>query len=60
MGGKGCLHNSPGITSWALSDKFPFASTRRWYVAKAVEHNWSRNILVMQIETRLQERSGRG
>lgn len=24
------------------------------------EHNWSRNILVMQIESRLMERSGRG
>jgi len=28
------------------------------YAAKAVEHNWSRNILVMQIESRLLERSG--
>lgn len=28
------------------------------YAAKAVENNWSRNILVMQIESRLLERSG--
>ncbi len=28
------------------------------YAAKAIEHNWSRNILVMQIESRLLERSG--
>ena len=31
---------------------------RRWYAAKAIEHNWSRNILEMQIETRLHERNG--
>jgi predicted nuclease of restriction endonuclease-like (RecB) superfamily len=42
-----------------LLDKLPGPETRRWYAAKAVEHNWSRNILVMQIETRLLERSGK-
>ena len=31
---------------------------RRWYAAKAIEHNWSRNVLNIQIETRLLERSG--
>jgi predicted nuclease of restriction endonuclease-like (RecB) superfamily len=31
---------------------------RRWYAAKAIEHNWSRNVLVIQIETRLRERTG--
>ena len=31
---------------------------RRWYAAKALEHNWSRNVLDMQIESRLLERSG--
>jgi predicted nuclease of restriction endonuclease-like (RecB) superfamily len=41
-----------------LLDKLPGPETRRWYAAKAIEHNWSRNILVMQIETRLLERSG--
>ncbi len=30
---------------------------RRWYAAKALEHNWSRNVLNIQIETRLQARS---
>ena len=43
----------------ALLDKLPGIETRRWYAAKAIEHNWSRNILVMQIETRLLERSGK-
>nr|WP_315418637.1 PDDEXK nuclease domain-containing protein [uncultured Pseudomonas sp.] len=42
-----------------LLDKLPGPETRRWYAAKAIEHNWSRNILVMQIETRLLERSGK-
>ncbi len=42
-----------------LLDKLPGPQTRRWYAAKAIEHNWSRNILAMQIETRLLERSGK-
>lgn len=42
-----------------LLDKLPGPETRRWYAAKAIEHNWSRNILVMQIETHLLERSGK-
>jgi predicted nuclease of restriction endonuclease-like (RecB) superfamily len=41
-----------------LLDKLPGPETRRWYAAQAIEHSWSRNILVMQIETRLLERSG--
>lgn len=41
-----------------LLDKLPCPEARRWYAAKAIEHNWSRNVLVMQIETRLLERSG--
>ena len=41
-----------------LLDKLNTLDERRWYAAKAIEQNWSRNILVMQIETRLQERSG--
>ena len=41
-----------------LLDKLHGPETRRWYAAQAIEHNWSRNILVMQIETRLLERSG--
>lgn len=30
----------------------------RWYAAKAIEHNWSRNVLDIQIESRLLARSG--
>ena len=42
----------------ALLDKLKTEEERRWYAAKALEHNWSRNVLVMQIESRLYERSG--
>lgn len=41
-----------------LLDKLKTREERDWYLAKVVEYNWSRNILVMQIETRLLERSG--
>ncbi len=41
-----------------LLDKLPGPKTRRWYAAKALEHSWSRNVLVMHIESRLLERSG--
>ncbi len=41
-----------------LMDKLKTQEERDWYLAKAVEHNWSRNILVIQIETHLLNRSG--
>uniref|UniRef100_UPI003F852680 DUF1016 N-terminal domain-containing protein n=1 Tax=Cupriavidus ulmosensis TaxID=3065913 RepID=UPI003F852680 len=34
------------------------AETCAWYARAAVEHGWSRNVLVHQIETRLHERQG--
>ena len=41
-----------------LLDKLNSPEERRWYAAKAIEHNWSRNILVLHIEARLHERQG--
>jgi predicted nuclease of restriction endonuclease-like (RecB) superfamily len=41
-----------------LIDKLKTRQEREWYLAKAIEHGWSRNVLVIQIETRLRERSG--
>ena len=35
-------------------------ATRRWYMQAALEHGWSRNILVMQIETAAHQRQHRG
>ncbi len=42
----------------ALLDKLNTSDERLWYAAKTIENGWSRNILVMQIESRLLERSG--
>lgn len=55
---QGVLAQLPWYHHLALLDKLGGSEARRWYAAKAIEHNWSRNILVMQIETRLMERSG--
>ena len=52
------LAQLPWYHQLALLDKLPGTEDRRWYAAKAIEHHWSRNVLVMQIETRLRERSG--
>lgn len=52
------LAQLPWYHHLALLDKLPSLEARRWYAAKAIEHNWSRNVLVMQIETHLLERSG--
>ena len=41
-----------------LLDRLNTPEERRWYAAKTIEHNWSRNVLNIQIETRLLERSG--
>jgi len=41
-----------------LIDKVKTREAREWYIAKAAEHKWSRNVLVMQIETRAHERAG--
>ncbi|WP_179402457.1 PDDEXK nuclease domain-containing protein [Burkholderia guangdongensis] len=55
---QGVLAQLPWYHQLALLDKLPGPETRRWYAAKAIEHGWSRNVLVMQIESRLLERSG--
>lgn len=55
---QGALAQLPWYHQLALLDKLDTGEARRWYAAKAIEHNWSRNVLVMQIETRLLERSG--
>lgn len=34
-------------------------SQREWYARAAVEHGWSRNVLVLQIETGLHQRQGK-
>ncbi|PWU28337.1 DUF1016 domain-containing protein [Pseudomonas sp. RW407] len=53
------LAQLPWYHHLALMDKLPGPETRKWYAAKAIEHNWSRNVLVMQIEAGLLERTGK-
>lgn len=53
------LAQLPWYHQLALLDKLPGPQTRRWYAAQAIEHNWSRNVLVMQIEAGLLERQGK-
>ncbi|MBK7780822.1 MAG: DUF1016 family protein [Ardenticatenia bacterium] len=55
---QGVLAQLPWYHQLALLDKLNNAEERRWYAAKAIEQGWSRNVLVIQIETRLRERSG--
>lgn len=52
------LAQLPWYHQLALLDKLPGAETRRWYAVKAIEDGWSRNVLVMQIESGLLARSG--
>ena len=56
------LQAPPAALPWyhqiALLEKLSDPENRLWCAAAAVEHGWSRNVLVHQIETRLHERSG--
>lgn len=52
------LAQLPWYHHLALLDKLRTVDERRWYAAKAIENSWSRNVLVMQIETNLRGRSG--
>jgi predicted nuclease of restriction endonuclease-like (RecB) superfamily len=56
---QGVLAQLPWYHQLALLDKLPDLDSRAWYVTKAIENNWSRNVLVMQIETHLLERGGK-
>ena len=42
-----------------LVSKVEEPEARAWYLSQAVEHGWSRAILISHIETRLHERQGR-
>ena len=50
---QGVLAQLPWYHQLALLDKLPGPEERKWYAAMAIEHNWSRNVLVKQIESRL-------
>jgi predicted nuclease of restriction endonuclease-like (RecB) superfamily len=50
------LAQLPWYHQITLLDQLDAAVERRWYARKAIQHGWSRNVLVMQIETRLIQR----
>ncbi|MEV7132113.1 PDDEXK nuclease domain-containing protein [Arthrobacter sp. NPDC093128] len=52
------LAQLPWYHHLALIQKLDDPGTRLWYANASVEHGWSRNVLVHQIESRLHERSG--
>jgi len=52
------LAQLPWYHQIALLDKLRSEEDRRWYAAQAIEHNWSRNVLVIQIESGCRQRSG--
>ncbi len=43
----------------ALVEKLKDPATRTWYARAAIEHGWSRAVLVLQIESHLHQRQGR-
>lgn len=43
----------------AILEKISTPAEREWYIRKTIEHGWSRNILALQIETRLFHRQGK-
>ena len=52
------LAQLPWYHQLALLDKLKTREDREWYASKALQHGWSRNILAMQIESRLHQRQG--
>ncbi len=52
------LAQLPWYHHLALLDKVKTPEAKHWYLQMAITHNWSRNVLVHHIETRLHLRSG--
>lgn len=55
---QGVLAQLPWYHQLALLDKLQTPAERHWYIAKAIENGWSRNVLVMQIESQAHRRTG--
>ena len=53
-----CVAQLPWRHNIALLEKLKSDEERLWYAQQTLENGWSRDILVMQIETRLLERQG--
>jgi predicted nuclease of restriction endonuclease-like (RecB) superfamily len=50
----------PWFHNCVLIDKVKDTRERLWYVQRAIENGWSRNVLVLQIESGLYRRQGKG
>ncbi|WP_347888819.1 PDDEXK nuclease domain-containing protein [Nitrosomonas europaea] len=55
---QGVLAQLPWYHQVALLDTLQTVEERQWYAAQAIENAWSRNVLVMQIESGLRQRTG--
>lgn len=55
---QGVLAQLPWYTHLALLEKLETPDERRWYAQKAIEHGWSRNVLVLQIDAQAMKRTG--
>ncbi len=55
---QGVLAQLPWYTHLALLEKLETPDERRWYAQKAIEHGWSRNVLVLQIDAQSMKRTG--
>lgn len=57
------LQAAPAKITWyhncALLDKVKDPEERQWYTAKTIEYGWSRDVLVLQIESHLYHRQGK-
>jgi predicted nuclease of restriction endonuclease-like (RecB) superfamily len=53
-----CVDQLPWRHNIVLFTKLKESEARFWYAQKALEHGWSRDILVMQIESNLFDRLG--
>jgi predicted nuclease of restriction endonuclease-like (RecB) superfamily len=53
------LFSIPWMHHAALIEKIKDLKTRNWYMQSIIDFGWSRNVLVMQIETRAHERQGK-
>jgi predicted nuclease of restriction endonuclease-like (RecB) superfamily len=53
------LLSIPWIHHITLIEKIKDLKTRHWYMQSIIDFGWSRNVLVMQIETKAHERQGK-
>ena len=54
-----CVGQLPWRHNIALLEKLKSQEKRLWYAQQAMENGWSRDVLVLQIETNLYQRMGR-